>query len=318
MRHTETVRAAVEARHDHSPNTLSWRRCVVLHGLDPEQLPKQLSERAVVDAQALAAARERAQPLVTAARPDLDRLAAAFGRSGCCLVLTDETGTILEQRGTRADEDSFRALGLMQGARWDEAHKGTNGIGTALAEGQAVGIYRDQHFLTAFAELSCATAPIRDHRGRLAGAFDISSARRDMNKALLGVYLHAAQEAAFHVEVRLFRAAYPTARIVLTPEHRAPRGLLALDQDDIVIGANAAARHALSIDDAWIAAGHPAWSVLQGEGRAQNDSFDAAERRAIRAALAQAGGRVSGAAKILGVSRATLHRKIKRLSIKYN
>lgn len=312
MRHSDKIHAAVEARHDQSPNTLSWRRCVVLHSLDPEQR----SETAVVDARAMAEARERTQPFVEAARPDLDRLAAAFGRAGCCLVLTDETGLILERRGERADERSFRDLGLVHGALWDEAQKGTNGIGTALAQGQAVSVYRDQHFLTAFADLSCATAPIRDHRGRLAGAFDISSARRDMCEALMGIYLHAAQEAAAHVEARLFRAAYPAARIVLVPGSGARQGLMALDQDDIVIGANAAARRTLSIDDAWIAAGHPASSVLHDDQRVQSDSFDAAERRAIRAALAQARGRVTEAAKILGISRATMHRKIKRLEIK--
>ncbi|MEM6487206.1 MAG: GAF domain-containing protein [Pseudomonadota bacterium] len=312
MRHTDKVRAAVEARHDHSPNTLSWRRCVVLHSLDPEQR----SETPVVDARAMHAARDRTRPFIEAARPDLDRLAAAFGRAGCCLVLTDETGLILEQRGQSADERSFRDVGLIRGARWDEAQKGTNGIGTALAQGRPVSVYRDQHFLTAFADLSCATAPIRDHRGRLAGALDISSARRDMNEALMGVYLHAAQEAADHVEARLFRAAYPKARIVLVPGAGARQGLIALDQDDMVIGANAAARRALSIDDAWLAAGRPASSVLDDHQRQDGDSFDAAERRTIRAALAQAGGRVTEAAKALRISRATLHRKIKRLQIK--
>ncbi|MEM6974101.1 MAG: helix-turn-helix domain-containing protein [Pseudomonadota bacterium] len=312
MRHTDKVRAAVEARHDHSPNTLSWRRCVLLHSLDPEQR----SETEVADARALSTARERTQPFIEAARPDLDRLAATFGRAGCCLVLTDETGLILERRGQSADETSFKDVGLVHGASWNEAQKGTNGIGTALAQERPVSVYRDQHFLTAFADLSCATAPIRDHRGRLAGALDISSARRDMNEAIMGVYLHAAQEAAGQVEARLFRAAYDMARIILVPGAGIRQGLLALDRDDIVIGANAAARRALSIDDDWLAAGHPASSVLEGEESQSGGSFDAAERRAIRAALAQTGGHVSEAAKLLGVSRATLHRKINRLQLR--
>lgn len=312
MHHADNVRAAVEASGDHSPRTLSWRRCVALHGLDPETL----DERPVVDERALTAARERVRPVIDAAKPDLDRLFSAFSRAGCCLVLTDETGLILDRRGDRADDRAFRDISLVPGALWSEQSVGTNGIGTALAENRPVGVYRAEHFHSAFAGLSCATAPIRDHRGRLAGALDISSARREMNEVMLGVYLHAAREAAAQVEARLFRAAYPGARVVLAPGPGDRQALVAIDRDDIVIGANAAARRSLSIDDAWLAAGRPASDIFDEEALVAGGGFEAAERRTVRAALAQANGSVSGAAKALGISRATLHRKIKRLEVR--
>lgn len=44
--------------------------------------------------------------------------------------------------------------------------------------------------------------------------------------------------------------------------------------------------------------------------------FEAAERRTLRLALAQSGGNVSAAATRLGVSRATLHRKLKRFDLR--
>ncbi|MEL7140477.1 MAG: GAF domain-containing protein [Pseudomonadota bacterium] len=312
MRHAEQVRAAVEARDDHSPRTVSWRRCVALHGLDPERR----LEPVVVEEQWLVEARERARPVLDAAQPELDKLFSVFGRAGCCLVLTDETGLAIERRGVPADDRAFRDVGLMPGARWDEQSVGTNGIGTALAETRPIGIFRDEHFLTACAGLSCATAPIRDHRGRLAGALDLSSARDDMNEVLLGLYLHAAREAASQVEARLFRAAFPKARIVLAGGAGGRHGLVALDRDDIVIGANAAARRALSIDDAWLASGHPASDLFGEDCLVSGGGFEAAERRTVRAALAKADGNVSAAAKALGISRATLHRKISRLEIR--
>ncbi|GMG82446.1 helix-turn-helix domain-containing protein [Paralimibaculum aggregatum] len=307
-RHADSVWSAVSSRGDHAPHTLSWRRCVMQHGLDPaaHRRPPRVTEAE------LRIAAERAGDMVAAAVPEMDRLFEAFGRAGCCLVLTDSTGLALERRGRPGDDAEFRSLGLWSGTLWNEANVGTNGIGTALAEQRSVGIHRDAHFLSMNTGLSCATAPIRDHRGRLAGALDISSARYDMNEALLGVFLHSARGAAQQIETTLFRNAFPGARVVLAPGCASRHGLLALDRDDIVIGATAAARQALGIDDDWIAAGHGAGDLLDEDTGERPAGFEDAERRTVRTALAQCAGNVSAAARMLGISRATLHRKIKR------
>ncbi|MGO7823156.1 GAF domain-containing protein, partial [Rhizobium ruizarguesonis] len=68
-----------------------------------------------------------------------------------------------------------------------EASIGTNGIGTALAEERAVAIFRDQHFLCSNTSLSCTTAPIRYHRGRVAAALDIYTCREDVNEMTLAI-----------------------------------------------------------------------------------------------------------------------------------
>ena len=44
-----------------------------------------------------------------------------------------------------------------------------------LADERAVVIHRDQHFMSANIGLSCATAPIRDHLGRVTAALDVST-----------------------------------------------------------------------------------------------------------------------------------------------
>ncbi|RAI03844.1 Fis family transcriptional regulator [Acuticoccus sediminis] len=309
MKHADRVWAAVTASDHHAAYASSWRRCVTVHGLDPEVVrqPPRLTHvefRRVVD---------RSAPLVNAARGELDRLFSTFGHCGCCLVLTDDNGLALERRGRPGDDDDFEALGLAAGSLWDEASVGTNGIGTALAETRPVSIFRDRHFLTMNTKLSCATAPIGDHRGRIVGALDISSARDDMSAAFLSVYLHAAREAAAQIETTLFRSAFAGARIILVAGSAPRHGLLAVDRDDVVIGASGAARRALGIDDGWITAGHLASDVLDGE-EAPGD-FAAAERRALRAALTRSSGNVSAAARHLGTSRATLHRKMKRLGL---
>lgn len=310
--HADRVWTAVSQSNGHAEHVLSWRRCVRLHGLAPERRGgvQQLGARE------LGAAREETAGLITAASQHLDRLSQVFVRAGACLALSDARGVVLERRSSDGDARDFLDLGLCEGADWGEAAMGTNGIGTALAEERAVAIHRDKHFLPANTRLSCATAPIRDHRARIAGSLDISSCRYDTNEAILGVFLLAAQEAASQIEADMFRAAFPGARLVLAPGRAGPQGLLAVDGDDVVIGANHAARRALGLDDAALAAPRSVQEVL-GEGdEGPVPGFEAAERRTLRLALAQSGGNVSAAATRLGVSRATLHRKLKRFDLR--
>ena len=88
-----------------------------------------------------------------------------------------------------------------------------------------------------------------------------------------------------------------------------------VDDDDLVIGATRAARLALKLDDQRIAQGLPAADALREQrGDATND-LDDAERAALRRALSRTNGNVSKAADVLGLSRATLHRKLKRFNL---
>ena len=93
--------------------------------------------------------------------------------------------------------------------------KGTNGIGTALAEQRALTIHRDQHFRSKNTALSCTVAPIFDHRGRLIAAIDVSSARWDLTEDFVKLISVAVVDAARRVEAENFRLAFPKARIVL-------------------------------------------------------------------------------------------------------
>lgn len=294
-----------------SPIVASWRRCMTMHNLAPEEArdPMRLS------GSELAVARERSFNLVTEAQDELDRLFLTVGKAGCCLVLTDQIGTILELRSTAGDERDFAKVGLGRGAVWSEASVGTNGIGTALADERSVMIYRDQHFLSSNARLCCATAPVRDHRGQIAAAIDISTCRDDVSEMTLSILAQAVKDAAVRIETNLFRRAFAGSRFVLVPTaNGSSSAILAVDRDDLILGATRAARLALKLDDARIAQGIPASDVLpelQGGG----DDLLEAERAALRRVLSRTNGNVSQAAVLLGISRATLHRKMKRLSL---
>lgn len=309
--HPDRIRQALddEAGPARSAIAASWRRSMTVHGLAPEDRGRART----VTAERLREAREAMEPLTLAAQPVLDRLFLAVGDTGCCVLLTDAEGIAVDRRGAPVDDDTFHLWGLWPGADWSEAAEGTNGIGTALAEHRPVTIHRDQHFHTRNTGLSCTTHPIHDHLGRLAGALDVSSARADATAIMLGLISNAVGDAARAIETQAFRQAFADARIVLAGDGAdRSAALLAVDRDDLVIGATRAARLALKITDARIAAQLPASDLL---GRAAEADLLEAERGAVRRALARAGGNVSAAARALGVSRATLHRKLNRLGL---
>lgn len=288
-----------------TPLAASWRRSLTQHHLDPENRkpPETLSGTELREAQ------ERMGPLLAAAQDNLDALFQAVGDGGCCVLLTNAQGVPVDRRGVAADDPVFRRWGLWNGAVWSEAREGTNGIGTCLAEQRVLTIHRDQHFHTRNIGLSCTVAPLFDPTGRLAGALDVSSCRPGID-GLTGLVERAVTDAARRIEARAFREAFPRARIVLLPDTAADRAsvpMLAVDGDDLVIGATRAARLALKLTDETLKRGLPSPD--------RSADLDEAERAAVRRALTQAGGNVSAAAGLLGLSRATLNRKLKRLDL---
>ncbi|PDT30716.1 Fis family transcriptional regulator [Rhizobium sp. M10] len=295
-----------------SPIVASWRRCMTMHRLAPEdeRAPLQLTD------EEFHRAREQSERLVAGATEELDRLFTTVGKAGCCILLTDRNGIALERRGAAGDDKDFRQLGLWTGSVWTEASIGTNGIGTALADERAVAIFRDQHFFCSNIRLSCTTAPVRDHRGELAAALDISTCREDVNEMTLAILTQSVRDAAMRIELNLFRSAFPGARFLMVPAGaNSAAALLAVDRHDLVLGATRAARIALQLDDKRIAAGIPAADALREAVVSQQEEMVEAEKAALLRALSRTSGNVSQAAIALGISRATLHRKMKKFDL---
>lgn len=312
VQHADRIHAAI-ASHDAARSALvaSWQRSSALHHLDPAE---QSRPRRLTDPE-LRLARERSEPLIRAAQPSLDRLYLAVGGIGCCVLLADRDGVPVERRGSPADDETFREWGLWTGSVWSEESEGTNGIGTCLAEHRALTIHRDQHFYTRNTLLSCTTAPIYDHDGNLAAALDVSSCRADLTGGFVDLIAVAVADAARRIEAESFRLAFPEARIVVAPmAERGAGALLAVDSEDIVIGATRSARLAFGIKPESLAKSLPASQLLGGDTAASD--FAGAERAVLQRALAKARGNVSAAAQELGISRATLHRKLNRLGLK--
>lgn len=289
----------------------SWQRSSCFHKLDPDErtAPKRLTDSE------LRKARQEIEALIHVAQPGLDRLHAAVGGVGCCVLLADRNGVPVERRGAPGDDATFLEWGLWPGAVWSEDSEGTNGIGTCLVEHRTLTIHRDQHFYSRNTLLSCTTAPLYDHDGHLVAALDVSSCRADLIESFISLISAAVVDAAARIEAEYFRLAYPRARFLVVPiADKMGKALIAVDEDDLVIGASRAARQALGLSQACLQKSLPAAEVL-GMSKIVTENLAMAERGVLQRALVRADGNVKAAAEALGMSRATLYRKLRRLDL---
>lgn len=308
--HADLVAEQSQSRSATSALAASWRRSMLKHGLDPSdrRCPERLSGAE------LAERRQAMAPFLHVATPQLDQLFGLVGLSGCNVMLTDAQGIVLDQRVSDADAAQFRDWGLWRGTDWSEAAQGTNGIGTCLAEGRQVTIHRDEHFRTLNTAMSCMDAPIWGPDGRLLAALDVSSARADQTERYNRLIAAQVAQTAKAIEAVFFRASFPDARIIVAPSDAPDQAvLLAVDKDDLAIGATRAARRALGLEREGAFRPRPAADLL---GRDDDlTGFDKAERAAVVRALSRAEGNVSAAARALGIGRATMYRRMARLGI---
>ncbi|RWR34516.1 GAF domain-containing protein [Sinirhodobacter populi] len=303
-------RVAMSSAPSRSALAASWSRSLLHHGLEPEcrRRPERLSSAALRDR------REAARTLLRVATPILDRLAGVVTETGSALMLGLADGLIVEERLRDADRPMFGEVGLTTGARWAEADEGTNGIGTALAERRAMVIWRDQHFHNRNLALTCMSAPIEAPGGGNAGVIDISSCRRDLSEGQARLIALTVQDAAIRIGSELFRLAHPDARLVTlaTDPHSGPC-LIAVDDSDLIVSCNRAARRMLRLSAEDIAR-HPPFADLMRQDRARGDIAGAVRSEVVRA-LKRSGGNVTLAALDLRIGRSTLYRKIKSLGL---
>ena len=101
----------------------SWQRCITA-GLHPDRL--EVPYQPDVD---------DGGRLSWAAGPVIDRMAEDLRGSGIGLLLTDERGHVIDRRAKESTTlHSLDRIELAQGFLYSEAHVGTNGIGTAIAQ----------------------------------------------------------------------------------------------------------------------------------------------------------------------------------------
>ncbi|STQ89042.1 sigma-54-dependent Fis family transcriptional regulator [Iodobacter fluviatilis] len=136
---------------------------------------------------------ENAQ-MLRVALPELDGLYEQVLGTQSVVLLTDASGLILNTTGNPQFMKKAEQVALLPGVSWDEATKGTNAIGTALALRESVEVRGGEHFLMQNIGISCSAAPIFAPNGRLAGVLNVSGDARLHHLHALGLVRLAAQQ----------------------------------------------------------------------------------------------------------------------------
>lgn len=325
----------------------SWRRCLA-SGFRPNQ---SLSFQSV-SAQDARRALDANRPLLQAAAPVIRSLARAMADTRYFAILTDAQGVVIDVNGPIDRHDPHAHLIARVGVDLSERAVGTTAIGATLAERQPVWLHRGEHFFDDTTMYSCAGAPLFGPDGRCVGMLDLTGIHVPERPALKHLVTQSARSienalALAQPHRLLLRVSWPGARLGEDSD-----GLVCLDDDGHITGANRAAADMLTLAPGtpWPHSGDvfavpteslfdaaralrgaselPLWSGLRlqvlaqlNDGRSGPPLHSASgagvplkdvETALIRKAVEEARGNVAEAARALGISRATVYRKLTR------
>ena len=332
--------------------TRSWQRCIDM-GLQPGQ-------RVGFDAisvQHMRRVQEASRPLVQAAQPVLAELARTIADIRYFAILTNAEGVVVDAHGPVDRQDRRAVVIARVGVDLSEKAVGTTAISAALTELQPVWLHRGEHFYQDTGVYSCAGAPVFGPDGLCAGMLDLTGIETTERPALK----HLVRRSARSIENSWLLSTDHALVLRLNWPGNQPGddsdGLITLDTNGQIMGANPTARQMLSMspdtdgqtlhasevfaspwENLFDAASRqasaqelPLWSGLRlqtqalrpGTRPAAAHSAKTSERaqamtkplkdvqtEMIREAVQQARGNVAEAARSLGISRATVYRKL--------
>jgi transcriptional regulator of acetoin/glycerol metabolism len=195
--------------------------------------------------------RERNRRLFAHAAPVMELLFEQIVKTQSMVVLTDAQGTILHSIGDEDFLEKAAKVALAPGVNWAECAKGTNGMGTALIDERPVLVHADEHFMHANHFLTCQAAPILDPRGNILGVLDVSGDRRGYHQHTMGLVKMSARMIENHWLNDDFRDALRLhfhARMEFIGTLM--EGILAVDRDGRILGANRSALDLLGMSGA--------------------------------------------------------------------
>jgi sigma-54 dependent transcriptional regulator, acetoin dehydrogenase operon transcriptional activator AcoR len=361
---TARLDAIARARQDmlqsdrHGPSLVSpwvarsWQRC-----LQSGMAPQRTAEFDLISQAHSRHTSDGNNHLVQTARPLLEKLGKAIVDTGYFVILTNQNGVVVDVNGPIDRRDRRADLITRIGTDLSEQRVGTTAIGTALSEQQPVWLHRGEHFFANTAVYSCAGAPVFGPLGSCVGMLDLTGIEAVERPELS----HLVAQVAGKIGNALVLAQAHSLLLRLNWPGNAlgsdADGMLCLDADGWVTGANPAARQMVSglqasprvhasevfglplqlLFDAarrshntlelplWtglrlhamvLQAAHEnrptQYALTSGRGTASNTGTGLKDMEAamIRRAVEEARGNVAQAAQALGISRATVYRKL--------
>ncbi|MCB9678087.1 MAG: sigma-54-dependent Fis family transcriptional regulator [Alphaproteobacteria bacterium] len=147
-----------------------WQRSVLV-GADREGP----ADEPLLTASGLVRHREPLEPVLRILDDVLAPMVATFDRRDFTLLFADADGVIVDQRAGGGFAEAARRVRLQPGSVWDESQRGTNAIGTALAERRPVAVYGAAHYARPNRGLVCYATPVHDPWGDVIGVLDATS-----------------------------------------------------------------------------------------------------------------------------------------------
>jgi sigma-54 dependent transcriptional regulator, acetoin dehydrogenase operon transcriptional activator AcoR len=147
---------------------------------------------------------EQNQALHKYAQPVMETLYEQIVNTHNMVILTDAQGVIMHTLGDDDFLEKANRVALTSGVAWSEQRRGTNAIGTAIAEGTPTLVHANEHYLHANHILACSAAPIFDPRGAVIGVLDVTGDCNSVHRHTMALVRMSAQM----IENQLFAAAY--------------------------------------------------------------------------------------------------------------
>jgi transcriptional regulator of acetoin/glycerol metabolism len=144
------------------------------------------------------------------AAPVMETLYHQIANTQSMVLLTARSGMVLHSLGDADFLEKASQVALAPGVDWSEKSKGTNAIGTALAEEHPVVVHGSQHYLQANRFLTCSCTPIFDPYGKVIGALDVTGDHRSYHQHTMALARMSAQM----IENHMYAAVFPKEIIV--------------------------------------------------------------------------------------------------------
>jgi len=230
----------------------SWSRCVREHGLDPARP----SAARILPAHEVRAHRQSMAQFLRVARAGMEDLYRRVADLGYMVLLTDAQGITVDHIGHPSFDDQLRRAGLYLGADWNEARAGTCGVGTCLVEQVPLTCHQTDHFDATHIALTCTTAPLFDHAGRLVAVLDVSALRSPEDRASQHLVRELVTIQAERIESADFLRHFDTRWVLRLGNawglaEVAGEVMLAFDEDGRVAGANSGGRRLFADAGRW-------------------------------------------------------------------
>ena len=321
----------------------SWQRC-----LAQGHQPQHKLGFDVVTAHSQRRSFEANRQLAAAAQPTLVQLGQAITQTRYFAILTNANGIVVDAAGQIDHADRRASLITRRGVDLSESAVGTTAIGTTLAEQRHTWLHRGEHFFQDTQAYSCAGAPIMGINGQCVGMLDVTGIDVPERPELVSLVATAAR-AIENALVLAQRHSLVVHLHWLGHSGKDNEGLLCLDSDGAVVAMNPLARSILGQTTANTSALHASdlfamqwerlfdpqhhsnslqvnlWSGLtvgvrtsstgklppRGSGMtASSAPLKTQETLLIRRTVELHKGNVAAAARALGLSRATVYRKL--------